>query len=229
MDKKIALVTGANRGIGLGIVHGLVRQGFHVLMGVRNLRKGEVSLASLDSDQAEILELDVCDSRSLIKASEWVKGKYGRLDVLINNAGIIGENQSNFRVGDISEIRDIMEVNYFGPMQVNAAFLPLLQRSDDPRIINVSSGMGELASLTGGYAGYRLSKAGLNAQTMLLANELKGEVKVFALCPGWVKTDMGGQNAPRSVEEGADTAVWLASDENAQTGKFYRDRKVIPW
>ena len=229
MDRRIALVTGANRGIGKGIAKGLSDEGFHVIMACRDVSKGETARREIGTVDTVVLQLDLSHPSSIERAASEVEEKHGRLDVLINNAGIIGKGKKAFREGDIEEIRGIMEVNYFGPMKMNASFLPLLLRGDDPRIINVSSGMGELSSLTGGYAGYRLSKAGINAQTILLANELRGQVKVFSMCPGWVRTDMGGEGAPRSVEKGADTAIWLSTDKKAESGKFYRDRRVISW
>jgi NAD(P)-dependent dehydrogenase (short-subunit alcohol dehydrogenase family) len=123
-----------------------------------------------------------------------------------------------------------METNYYGPMRMSKAFLPLLQKAENSRIINLSSSMGALNDLFGGYAGYRMSKAGLNAQTIMLSNDLHGDgIKVFAMCPGWVRTDMGGAEAQRTPDQGADTAIWLASSDEAQTGKFYRDRLVISW
>ena len=131
---------------------------------------------------------------------------------------------------NIEEVKRIMETNFYGPMRMNKTFLPLLKKSDEARIINISSGMGALNSLTGGYAGYRLSKTGLNAQTILLSHELKQTgIKVFSVCPGWVKTDMGGKSAPRPVEKGAETAVWLATEKNPASGKFFRDKKIISW
>lgn len=131
---------------------------------------------------------------------------------------------------DLSEINDAMNTNFMGPIRMSKFLLPLLKKSDDARIINLSSGMGELSSLrSGGYGAYRLSKTSLNAFTILLASELESAVKVFAMCPGWVQTDMGGKGAPRTVAQGAETAVWLATDSKPVTGKFYRDKKVIDW
>lgn len=131
---------------------------------------------------------------------------------------------------DIEDIKRVLETNYFGPMRVTKYLLPLLQKSTDGRIINMSSQMGEIDSLKGGgYASYRLSKTNLNMWTILLAGELKGAVKVNAMCPGWVKTDMGGQSAPRTVQQGADTAVWLATEAKTETGKFFSNRKEVSW
>jgi len=130
----------------------------------------------------------------------------------------------------LSEVRLLMETNFYGPWNMIQSFLPLLRKSPGGRIINMSSGMGEFASLAGNYPAYRLSKASLNSLTIMLAKELEDEgIRINAMCPGWVRTDMGGPDAPRSVEEGADTAVWLATEEETPTGKFFRDRMIIDW
>jgi NAD(P)-dependent dehydrogenase (short-subunit alcohol dehydrogenase family) len=129
----------------------------------------------------------------------------------------------------MKEVRGVMETNLFGAWELIQQLLPLLRKSDDGRIVNISSGKGALASLTGDHAAYSLSKLALNGLTLMLSNELRGEITVNSMCPGWVKTDMGGPNAHRSVEEGSDTAVWLSTAENIPSGKFLRDRKVIDW
>jgi NAD(P)-dependent dehydrogenase (short-subunit alcohol dehydrogenase family) len=158
-----------------------------------------------------------------------VKHRSRRIDFLVNNAAI-NEDLEGLLNAEIHDITLLMETDFYGSMRVTKAFLPLLKKSDDGRIINVSSGMGALDDLVGGYAGYRLLKAGLNAQTIVLANKLKGSaIKAFAMCPGWVRTDMGGTSAPRSVEEGADTVLWLATAKEPRSGGFYRNRREIPW
>lgn len=130
----------------------------------------------------------------------------------------------------IDHAKMIMDTNLFGVWRVTQAMIPLLKKSKDPRIINLSSGLGSLYSLTGYYPGYSISKASLNALTLMFAKELENDrIKVNAMCPGWVKTDMGGLNAPKTVQEGADTAVWLTTDPNIKTGKLYQDRTIINW
>lgn len=130
----------------------------------------------------------------------------------------------------IDHVKMIMDTNLFGVWRVTQAMIPLLKKSCDPRVINMSSGLGSLYSLTGYYPGYSISKASLNALTLMFAKELENDrIKVNAMCPGWVKTDMGGLNAPRTVQEGADTAVWLAIDPDIKTGKLYQDRTIINW
>jgi len=225
---RIALVTGANRGIGYEICRQLAPLGFQVILTGRDEKKAESGARRLGASVAS-QKLDVRDERSVRDCLDAVERRFGRLDVLVNNAGI-SKGSKTLEDGDMEDLKRIMETNFFGPIRVTRAFLPLLRKSDDARIINVSSAMGSLDDLGGGYAAYRLSKAGLNAQTILLANELKGSsVKVFAMCPGWVRSDMGGPFAPRSLEQGADTVTWLATTSDARSGAWYRDRREIPW
>lgn len=231
-ENRIALVTGGNRGIGLAIVKGLLQEGHRVLLGSRDPEAGRLAMEYLEdlAGNAEILLLDVSSKKSIKSAFSKVRDDYGKLDVLINNAGIIGTRHKPLKDGDIKEVKAVMKTNYFGPMRISTTFLPLLRKSDNARIINMSSGMGAIDDLFGGYSAYRLSKAGLNAQTILLSNDLRSDgIKVFAMCPGWVRTEMGGAEAHRTPDQGADTAIWLASAKDAETGKFYRDRKVIKW
>lgn len=225
---KVILVTGANRGIGLEICRQLLRRGHQVVLTARNETKGFNATTGLKGNVVFHV-LDVTSQSSVNELFSFVKNEFHKLDVLINNAGVSGKS-IDLATANINEVKRIMETNFYGPMRMNQSFIPLLRDSDDARIINVSSGMGALGSLTGGYAGYRLSKAGLNAQTILLSHELKHSgIKVFSMCPGWVKTDMGGSSAPRTVEKGAETAVWLATENNLTTGRFYRDKKIISW
>lgn len=131
---------------------------------------------------------------------------------------------------EIDHVKKIMETNLFGVWRVTQTMIPLLKKSNDPRIINISSGMGELMNLTGHYPAYSISKASLNALTIMFAKELeKDNIKVNAMCPGWVKTEMGGPKAPRTVQEGADTAVWLATEPEIPTGQFFKDRTIVNW
>lgn len=228
MQSKTILVTGGNRGIGLEICRQLAKMGHTVLMGSRNLQNGEKAATGIEGN-ITVKQLSVTDIDDTKKLASEIEQDFGQLDVLINNAGILIGSQGPSDV-DIAEVKKIMETNFYGPWQLSQAMLPLLKKSDDGRIINMSSGMGEWANLElGGYTGYRLSKTSLNALTVQLAHELLGLVKVNAMCPGWVKTDMGGAGATRNVTEGADTAVWLATAAEIPTGKFFRDRKVIDW
>jgi len=231
-DQRIALVTGGNRGIGLGIVEGLAKENYLVIMGSRNIDSGNLAVDFLEDlgGNIDMMQLDISDNRNIVRAAKYVSKTYGKLDVLINNAGITGKSEASLKECDIQEIESVMKVNYYGPLKMNKAFMPLLRKGNDARIINISSGMGALDDLFGEYSAYRLSKAGLNSQTILLSNDLQGEgIKVAAMCPGWVRTDMGGIDATRSIDQGADTAIWLSSATEMESGKFYRDRKVIPW
>jgi len=267
---KIVLVTGGNRGIGLEICRQLDEQGFTVILGSRDIEKGKEAAGPF-SENVIVKQLDVTNEESIRNLFKFMKTDFGKLDVLINNAGI-GEIQyvtkngvlaraKNFMetnlygvrqmtkiiipilrkagivaqrngAGNISlaSVKQVMETNFYGPWRMIQVFIPLLMKSEDGRIINMSSGMGELKSLSGDYPGYSLSKSSLNALTIMLSNELKGKrIKVNAMCPGWVKTDMGGPDAPRHVSQGADTAVWLATEKEIPTGKFFRDREEINW
>jgi NAD(P)-dependent dehydrogenase (short-subunit alcohol dehydrogenase family) len=153
----------------------------------------------------------------------------GRLDVLVNNAGVMGQEATNAATAPLDDAHATMETNLFGAWRLTQALLPLLRESQSPRIVNVSSGAGQLSEMNGGYPGYRVSKTALNALTRVLSNEERG-ILVNSMCPGWVRTDMGGAGAPRSVDEGADTAVWLATlSDDGPTGGFFRNREPIPW
>jgi NAD(P)-dependent dehydrogenase (short-subunit alcohol dehydrogenase family) len=218
----VALVSGANRGIGREIAAQLARDhGFTVLAGARDPAAVE------PADNLLALELDVADDDSVGAAIAGIEENPGSLDVLVNNAGVYGEPTG---VGeyDLDDARALFEVNIFGAWRLVQAALPLLRRSSSPRIVNVSSGSGQLDDMGSGRAAYRLSKTALNALTRTLAAE-EPRLSVNSICPGWVRTDMGGASAPRSVAEGADTAVWLATTDDPPTGGFFRDRKRIPW
>jgi NAD(P)-dependent dehydrogenase (short-subunit alcohol dehydrogenase family) len=222
-DRKVALVSGANRGIGAEIARELAAEhGYLVFAGARNPDTIEVI------DGIEPIRLDVTDQATIDAAAEGVQSAAGRLDALVNNAGIYGEPVGAADY-DLERAHEVLEVNTFGPWRLIEAFLPLLRESDAPRIVNVSSGAGQLSDMNGGRAAYRISKAALNALTRTLASDERW-VKVNTMCPGWVRTDMGGSAAPRSVKEGADTAVWLATlPDDGPTGGFFRNRKPIAW
>ena len=178
----------------------------------------------------EFQTLDVTEGDSIAALRDFLQNAFGRLDVLINNAGIITEGEAPALKVGLPTVRATLETNALGPLQLVQALAPLLRRGATPRIVNMSSGMGALAHNDGGYAAYRISKTALNADSVTLAAELRGAVAVNAVCPGWVRTDMGGRHADRDVADGAETAVWLALDApQTLTGKFMRDRKVIPW
>jgi NAD(P)-dependent dehydrogenase (short-subunit alcohol dehydrogenase family) len=174
--------------------------------------------------------LDQSDQESCKRFGDALKDRFEQVDVLINNAGIMGS--SPLLEFNMDQMDRVFATNLLGPVWLTRELLPLLKKSHDPRIINLSSGLGALNEMGGGYAAYRISKTALNAFTAILSAELNQSgvnMRVNAMCPGWVRTDMGGMDAHRSVEQGADTAVWLATVRNLPTGKFFRDRKVIPW
>jgi NAD(P)-dependent dehydrogenase (short-subunit alcohol dehydrogenase family) len=221
-DRSVALVSGANRGIGLEVARQLAEeQGYLVFAGSRD--PGKVS----ETEAVRAIQLDVTDQASVDAARERIEADPGRLDALVNNAGVYGDpiGAADY---DLERAHEVLEVNTFGPWRLIQAFLPLLRRSEHPRVVNMSSGAGQLSDMNGGRAAYRLSKAALNALTRTLASD-KRWLTVNTMCPGWVRTDMGGAGAPRSVEQGADTAVWLVTDPEVPSGGFFRDRKPIPW
>lgn len=220
---RVALVSGSSRGIGAEIARELaVDHGFLVYAGARNPE--DVA----EQDGIAPVRLEVIDQASVDAARDRIASEVGRLDSLVNNAGIYGDPVGAADY-DLDRAHEVLEVNTFGPWRLIEAFLPLLRESDVSRIVNVSSGAGQLSDMNGGHAAYRLSKAALNALTRTLASDERW-VKVNTMCPGWVRTDMGGAAAPRSLEQGADTAVWLATlPHDGPSGGFFRDRKPIPW
>lgn len=224
---KIALVTGANRGIGREICRQLAERGLTVVLTARNEAKGIEAAAGMNGNII-VQKLDVTSMQDAKEVAHFIGEKFGKLDVLINNAGIISARGAIN--ADIHEAKLVMDTNLFGAWQVTLAMLPLLKESREGRIINMSSEMGTHSEMVGGYAAYRLSKHALNALTMLMSKELAGTgIKVNAMHPGWVRTDMGGANGQRSVEQGADTAVWLATAGHVPSGKFFFDREEEMW
>lgn len=231
-EKPIVVVTGGNRGIGFEICRQMAGRGAHVVLTARKAEAGEEAVRKLAAQKLTVQfhRLDVTGPQSIATLGDFLQRTYSRLDVLINNAGIISEQDANGLEVKLETVRATLETNTLAPLHLSQMLLPLLKRSSAARIVNVSSGMGALADMGSGYAAYRISKAALNAVTGILAAELGGAVAVNSVCPGWVRTDMGGPNAERDVSRGADTAVWLALDAPQDlTGKFLRDRKVIPW
>jgi NAD(P)-dependent dehydrogenase (short-subunit alcohol dehydrogenase family) len=228
----IALVTGANRGIGRETARQLAAKGYSVLLGARDEAKAKAAAQELASEGGEVkaLVLDVSDPASIDRAATGLADDPGQLDVLVNNAGI----GSDFGVAgadpDFDAIQRALDTNFFGAYRLTIALLPLLRKSSSPRIVNVSSGMGGVTEMGGWSPGYRISKASLNAMTRILSTELKDTgFFVNSACPGFVATDMGGQfGAKKSVEDGASGVVWLATlPDDGPTGGFFRDGKPI--
>jgi len=231
-NQKIALVTGANRGIGYAVAKGLLRKGLTVIVTSRNVDKGKKATESLASfGNAVFHRLDVTAVDSINNLVAFIETEFGHLDVLINNAGINYDTWQTVDNADLEEVRQTIETNTIAPWQLTQKFLPLLRKSTAARIVNVSSGAGDLTRQNGTTPGYSLSKLALNGLTLQFAHVLKSDgILVNAVCPGWVRTDMGGSNADRSPEEGADTIIWAALlGSDGKTGKFFRDRKEIEW
>jgi NAD(P)-dependent dehydrogenase (short-subunit alcohol dehydrogenase family) len=226
-SQKIAIVSGSNRGIGKEIVKQLVEKGFKVIATGRSLENLQ-EIANEQGSNVIPVAVDVSSDHSCELFSLFLKENYKKIDVLINNAGIMGKTRiSSF---DLAQIEKVMNTNFYGALRLSKAVFPLLKNSDDGRIINVSSGMGELGSLDGSHAAYRLSKWALNGFTIMLADDLKDtNIIVNAMCPGWCKTEMGGSEAPRTAAMGAETVVWLATEKKIPNGKFFRYNKIIAW
>ena len=227
---RVALVSGGNRGIGLEIVHQLADRGLTVVMGSRDEEQGRAAAEGL-SGNVVVHQLDVCDGSSMERIAGFVEGEFGRLDVLVNNAGISNDDGQRGVDADLDRVRRALEANLLGAWRLCELAVPLMQRNGYGRIVNVSTRMAALEEMGGGSPGYRVSKTALNALTRILASELRGSgILVNSVEPGWVQTDMGGSRAPRPVEEGADTPVWAATlPNNGPTGGFFRDRRPIPW
>jgi NAD(P)-dependent dehydrogenase (short-subunit alcohol dehydrogenase family) len=230
---RIALVTGANRGIGLETAKQLAGRGFHVVIAVRDEASGVKAAKEIQASggSAAFLLLDVSDSRSIREAADHFASISDRLDVLINNAGIYPDEGLTIATIPRQRMVQTFQTNTFGVLEVTQAFLPYLRRAGTSRIINVSSGYGQVEGMSPNAPSYCLSKLALNGLTIMLAAALHNDgIVVNSMCPGWVRTDMGGPGATRSVVEGADTAVWLADEApHIVTGKFFRDRQEIPW
>lgn len=230
-NKRTALVTGANRGIGFEVVRQLARQGFEVFLGARNPEQGRAAAEKLGREGSVVfLEIDTSDSDSIRRAAQEFARHADGLDVLINNAGICLDDDKSALSVTAEIFETTLRTNTLGPWLVAQAFVPLLQKSAAPRIVNVSSGGGQLEGGADGWAPvYCVSKTALNGVTSQLAAALP-KFAVNSICPGWVRTEMGGASAPRSVGEGASDIVWLATEApHDLTGKFVKDRAIIPW
>jgi len=215
----------------------LARLGVLAVIGARDPKDGLAAAEKLQSEGLDVpvVALDVDSADSAAAAVAEVKRLYGRLDILVNNAGILIDEPGGFKASlfdlKADTVRQTMETNLLGPIRLIQAAAPLMREQEYGRIVNLSSGAGQLAEMGSGYPAYRMSKTALNALTRIAANELAGSnIKVNAMCPGWVRTEMGGADATKTPEEGADTAVWLATlPDDGPTGGFFRDRKPIAW
>ena len=235
-DKTVALITGANKGLGLEIARQLGKRGLMVIIGARDKGKGESAAADLAKlgIEAHAVKLDVSSKDDIAALPGWIEKNFGRLDVLVNNAGV-----AEWREDDVESFRRTFEANVFGVVAVTYALLPLLKASPAGRIVNHSSVLGSLTSLSkqpdmfGNFVipAYTASKAALNGFTVALAHKTRGSaLKVNSAHPGWVRTDLGGQKAPMAVEDGAKTAVLLATlPADGATGQFFHMGEALPW
>jgi NAD(P)-dependent dehydrogenase (short-subunit alcohol dehydrogenase family) len=240
-DRRIALVTGANRGIGFEIARQLAQKNIEVLVASRDLKVGAEAADQLAAEglSARPVQLDVNQARSIEAAVGKIRDGYGRLDILVNNAGIQIDAQSDILELDPVIFQNTLETNALGPLLLSQACVPIMKQNGYGRIVNMSSTLGalaEIASPESAYAevlvpAYRLSKTLLNGITVLLAKQLRNtNILVNSACPGWVRTDMGGSAAPLTPEQGAETPVWLATlPDDGPTGGFFRERQPIPW
>ena len=227
---RIVLVTGANRGIGLEVARQLAARRLRVIVSARDAQKAAEAARSIGSDTHSV-QLDVTDAQSIDRAARDVESLCGGVDVLINNAGVLLAENRELLTTSLDDFRHTFEANVFGVIAVCQAFVPGMIDRGYGRVVNVSSRAGQISSMNDYAPAYSMSKAALNAVTRQLAAATNGTgVLVNSACPGWVRTAMGGRNAPRSVEQGADTIVWLATlPDGGPTGGFYSDRRRMDW
>jgi len=238
MQAKIAVVTGANRGLGLASCRALSDAGYHVILCARDSESGVRAVEQLQQEKrsVELRVVDVNQAGQVKDLGRYVRENYGRVDVLINNAGINiesrqagGDRSANPLIVSPMTVMETLNTNTLGALRMIQALA--LMMPEGGRIVNVSSGMGQLSEMDGGWLGYRLSKTALNSLTRVFSQELAEQgILVNSVCPGWVRTDLGGEKASRSIEEGIDTIVWLATDPAlTESGAFWRDREKIDW
>jgi NAD(P)-dependent dehydrogenase (short-subunit alcohol dehydrogenase family) len=229
-DRAVAVISGANRGIGREVVRQLAEHGYTAILGSRDAEKGERAASDLGLDNVVAAPLDVSDDGSVAAFADWLTNEHGRCDVLVNNAAVDYDTDQRAVTADLARVRADLETNLFGAWRLTQALLPLLRASDHPRIVNVSSGAGTLHDMGGGTPAYKVSKVAINALTRMLAAELRGDgVLVNSVCPGWVATDMGGAGG-RPVSEGAAGIVWAATlPGDGPTGGFFRDGRPVAW
>lgn len=232
-ERRIALVTGGNRGIGLEVCRQLAQLGARVILGSRDASKGEAAAVELKAAgvDVEARQLDIASVQSIRECMNWIRNSVGRLDILVNNAGIMLEDADDDPLEELEIIRDTMQTNVYGALLLSRMAIPIMKSRRYGRIVNLSSSMGALSEMGAGYIAYRLSKAGINVVTRVVAAETEGMgILVNSLDPGWVKTSMGGPRAQRPLERGAETVIWLATlPDSGPTGLFFRDRQPIPW
>ncbi|MGG0589656.1 SDR family oxidoreductase [Priestia megaterium] len=230
---KVALVTGGNRGIGYELVRQLARDGFKVILTSRNSETGRKAVQKLKDSHLEVsyVVMDISNEASILKAAATVSEQYGRLDVLINNAGIYLDKNQKLVNMDPSILEKTLATNFFGAYHVIRSFIPLMEQQSYGRIINVSSEYGAMSEMSSpGVGAYKLSKLILNGLTQLIAAESTKDIKINAVDPGWVSSDMGGPSAPRTPEQAARSILWLATiGTEGPSGGFFKDEKQIDW
>lgn len=235
---RTAIVTGANRGLGRGIAQQLVRLGYRVILTCRDEPNGRRTSAEIIQElgaeakgELTFHPLDVTVEADIQALHDFVVAEYGAPDVLINNAAILLDPMGRVLHTPLKLYRETMETNLYGALHLCQVFIPLMLQHGYGRVVNVSSGAGQMDDMVDDMTAYRLSKLALNGLTRILANSLRGtNVLVNAACPGWLRTDMGSPNAPRSVEEGAEGIIWLATlPDGGPQGGFFRDRHELPW
>ncbi len=241
MTKKVVFITGANKGIGYEVARQLAADEFIVLLGARNPQRGEAAANKLRVEgEVHFVQIDVADEQSIAAAAKMVSKQWGKVDVLVNNAGICPEVSANIQPAalDLTMLKETFETNLFGAVAVIQHFLPLLKQSETAQIINVSSTLGSSASMVdpnnmyygSNLLAYNASKSALNAVSVAFAKDLASEqIRVNSITPGWVKTDLGTDAAHRTVEQGAAIIVKIATMENPPTGKFLDDNGEVPW
>ncbi|HEX2995340.1 MAG TPA: SDR family oxidoreductase [Anaerolineales bacterium] len=235
---RTAIVTGANRGVGREIAKQLVLLGYRVILTSRDKTKGKRTSVELKEElgtkvSGELIyhQLDVTSCESIQRLHDFVASEGLTIDALINNAAVLFDQCGRLLQTSLETYRATMETNVYGPLMLCQKFIPMMLEHNYGRVVNVSSGAGQVGDMVNDMTAYRLSKLALNGLTLMLANSLAGtNVLVNAGCPGWVRTDMGSPNAPRSAEEGAEGIVWLATlPDGGPQGGFFRDKELIGW
>jgi NAD(P)-dependent dehydrogenase (short-subunit alcohol dehydrogenase family) len=239
-SKPVAVITGANRGLGLETARQLAKRDIRVILTSRNAGKGGIAMEKLVAEGLDVAfhPLDVASENSVAELGAFIHSRCGRVDILVNNAGVYLDSHGTEETGGASVLTASLETltatlktNLYGPLLLAQELVPLMKHQHHGRIVNVSSGMGQLSEMEGKSPAYRISKTALNALTRILAAETQGyNILVNSICPGWVRTDMGGPQAEKTVEQGAAGIVWAATlPDDGPNGGFFRDGQPIPW